>query len=66
MRVSVQAFGAPLGAAALQVGNLLDARVELGLPRIFRQTDVFAVEDIIDGGNAVSGMSVLAGRHYVG
>ena len=55
--VGIQAFGAPLGAAALEVGDLFDARVELSLPRIFGYVDIFAVEYIVDGCCAVS-MSV--------
>lgn len=56
--VGIQAFGAPLGAATLEVGDLLDARVEFGLPRVFGYIDIFAVEYIVDGCCAVS-MSVL-------
>lgn len=48
MRISVEAFGAALGAAALQVGNLLDTCVQLRLPRIFGDTDVLAVENVVD------------------
>ena len=51
--VGIQAFGAPLGAAALEVGDLFNARVELGLPRVFRYVDIFAVEYIVDGCRAV-------------
>jgi hypothetical protein len=49
MCVCVEAHGAPIGAAALEVGDLLDARIEFRLPRIFWDVDIFAVEYIVDG-----------------
>jgi hypothetical protein len=46
--IGVQALSAPIGTTALEVGNLLDARIELRLPRIFGNVDIFAIEDVFD------------------
>ena len=48
MRVCVQTLGAPIGAAALEVGDLLNTRIELRLPRILGDVDVFAIKYVFD------------------
>ena len=53
MCVGIQAVGAALGAAALEVGNLLNAYIELRLPLVFGDIDIFAVEDFVDRVGAV-------------
>jgi hypothetical protein len=58
VRVGVQALGAPIGAAALEVGDLLDARMELRLPRVFGNVDVVAVEYIVDRVGAACRVSI--------
>lgn len=53
--VGSQALGAAFGRTALQIGDLLDAHAELGLPLLLRYLDIFAVEDLVDGVGAVNG-----------
>ena len=48
VRVGIQAVGAALGAAALEVRDLLNAYIELRLPLVFGNIDIFAVEDFVD------------------
>jgi hypothetical protein len=53
VRICSQAFSATLGAAALEIANLLNACMELGFPSIFGDIDIFAVEYSVDGISAV-------------
>lgn len=53
MCIGIQALGTPFGAAALQICNLLDARVELRFPSILWNFNIFAVEYVFNGVGAV-------------
>lgn len=53
MCICIETFCAPFRAAALEVCNLLDTDIELGLPRILWDVDVFAVENLVYGIRAV-------------
>jgi hypothetical protein len=55
--VCIQALGAAVGTAALEVADLLNALAELGLPGFFGYFDLVAVEKIIDRVCAVRAMS---------
>jgi hypothetical protein len=44
VRICIQALGAALGTAALEVGDLLHALVEFGPPSRFGNVGLFAVE----------------------
>jgi hypothetical protein len=48
MCVGIQAFGAPLGTAALEIADLLDACVKLGFPCLLGYGHVVAVENLVD------------------
>jgi hypothetical protein len=48
VRIGSQAICAALGAAALEVANLLNASIELGFPGFFGDIDIFAVEYLVD------------------
>lgn len=49
VRIGYETLRASLGAAALKICDLLDAHIELRLPRIFWDIHIFAVENFVNG-----------------